>query len=85
MVARSVVVRLHTGLHLRPAALFVQEAGKFNSEITIERNGKKADAKSIMGVMSLAVGQGSEVVLTAEGEDERDAIETLVRFLSSDI
>ena len=63
-----------TGIHARPATLLVQTASKFNSDINLEYKGKSVNLKSIMGVMSLGVGQGSDVTITAEGTDEAEAI-----------
>ena len=66
-----------TGIHARPATLLVQTASKFSSEINLEYKGKSVNLKSIMGVMSLGVGQGSDVTITAEGEDEEEAIKAI--------
>ncbi len=63
-----------TGIHARPATLLVQAASKFNSDINLEYKGKSVNLKSIMGVMSLGVGQGADVTISAEGADEADAI-----------
>ena len=63
-----------TGIHSRPATLLVQTASKFASDIQLEYKGKSVNLKSIMGVMSLGVGQGADVVITADGEDAADAI-----------
>ncbi len=63
-----------TGIHARPATLLVQTASKFSSDINIEYKGKSVNLKSIMGVMSLGVGQGADVVISAEGADEVEAI-----------
>lgn len=63
-----------TGIHARPATLLVQSASKFGSDINLEYNGKSVNLKSIMGVMSLGVGQGADVTITAEGDDEKEAI-----------
>lgn len=63
-----------TGIHARPATLLVQTASKFSSDIQLEYKGKSVNLKSIMGVMSLGVGQGADVVITAEGADEKEAI-----------
>ena len=63
-----------TGIHARPATLLVQTASKFASDIQLEYKGKSVNLKSIMGVMSLGVGQGADVVITADGEDAADAI-----------
>ena len=65
----------------RPAALFVQVASKFNSRIYIMLDNKKVNAKSIMGMMSLGMVEGEEVSVTAEGDDEEEAIAELVSLL----
>ena len=75
MEKRQYHVKSETGIHARPATMLVQAASKYNSEITLEYLGKKVNLKSIMGVMSLGVGQGSDVIIVAEGSDEVDAIE----------
>lgn len=66
-----------TGIHARPATLLVQAASKFNSDINLEYNGKSVNLKSIMGVMSLGVGQGADVTITADGDDAKEAIEAI--------
>ena len=63
-----------TGIHARPATLLVQTASKFSSDINLEYKGKSVNLKSIMGVMSLGVGQGADVTISAEGADEAEAI-----------
>ena len=63
-----------TGIHARPATLLVQTASKYSSDIQLEYKGKSVNLKSIMGVMSLGVGQGADVVITAEGADEAEAL-----------
>ncbi|MDT2813618.1 phosphocarrier protein HPr [Vagococcus carniphilus] len=63
-----------TGIHARPATLLVQTASKFSSDINLEYKGKSVNLKSIMGVMSLGVGQGADVIISAEGADEAEAI-----------
>jgi catabolite repression HPr-like protein len=82
MVEKKVTVQLKSGLQARPAALFVQEANRFSSDVFVEKEGKKVNAKSIMGIMSLAVGSGSELVLAVDGPDENEAIEALAEFVS---
>lgn len=67
-----------TGIHARPATLLVQTASKFNSDINLEYKGKSVNLKSIMGVMSLGVGQGSDVTISVEGADESDAMAAIV-------
>lgn len=66
------------GLHARPATVAVNAASKFKSEINVAFKGREVNMKSIMGVMSLGVGQGSDVTITAEGADEADAMAAIV-------
>lgn len=73
------------GIHARPAGLLVKEAAKFASDIKIEKAGKAADAKRIFGVMGLAVKQGEEVVVKAEGADEAEAIVAMEAFLKENL
>ena len=82
MVEKQVKVKLKTGLQARPAALFVQEANRFSADIFLEKDGKKVNAKSIMGLMSLAVSSGTEVLISASGHDEKEAIAALVQYIS---
>lgn len=84
MVEKTAVVTLKAGLQARPAALFVQEANRFSSEIFIEKDGKKVNAKSIMGIMSLAIASDSEVKIIADGSDEREAVDALVEFVEKE-
>lgn len=72
------------GLRARPAAMFVQAASKFSSQILIERGNKKINAKSIMGVLSLGVQAGEAVHVIANGEDERAALDALTALVESD-
>lgn len=75
MERREYHITAETGIHARPATLLVQTASKYNSDIKLEYNGKSVNLKSIMGVMSLGVGQGAEVTITVEGPDEEEAIQ----------
>ena len=68
-------------MHARPAAMFVSHASKFSSEVWIEKNGLRVNGKSIMGVMMLAAEKGSELVISAEGDDEQRAVEDLVDLI----
>ncbi len=71
-----------TGIHARPATLLVQAASKFNSDITLEYQGKSVNLKSIMGVMSLGVGQNADVVISADGADEAVAVEEIAKYIA---
>ncbi|WNF36531.1 HPr family phosphocarrier protein [Bacillaceae bacterium IKA-2] len=84
MVEKDVVVIRKTGLQARPAALFVQEANKFSSDIFIEKDGKKVNAKSIMGIMSLAVASGKEIKIIVDGNDETQALNSLISFVEKE-
>ncbi|MCM3162166.1 MULTISPECIES: HPr family phosphocarrier protein [Bacillaceae] len=84
MVEKQVEVNLKTGLQARPAALFVQEANRFASDVFLEKDGKKVNAKSIMGLMSLAVSTGAVINLIAEGNDEQEAVEALAKFVQQE-
>jgi catabolite repression HPr-like protein len=81
MVEKKVTVQLKSGLQARPAALFVQEANRYSADVFVEKEGKKVNAKSIMGIMSLAVGAGSQLTLFVDGTDENEAIEALAAFV----
>jgi catabolite repression HPr-like protein len=84
LAQQQAVVRLKTGLQARPAAFFVQEANRYAAEIFIEKENKKVNAKSIMGIMSLAVSSGSEIVISAEGPDAEEAVNGLKAFVEKD-
>lgn len=84
MLEKQVEVRLKTGLQARPAALFVQEANRFSADIFLEKDGKKVNAKSIMGLMSLAVGSGVAVNIIADGDDEESAVAALSEFVQNE-
>ncbi|MGV3487248.1 MAG: HPr family phosphocarrier protein [Tuberibacillus sp.] len=81
MIEEKVTVKLKGGLQTRPPALFVQEANRFNSTIKLDKNGSVVNAKSIMGIMSLAVGHDEELMLSVNGPDETEAMEQLKTFL----
>lgn len=84
MAEKNVTVNLRSGLHARPAALFVQQANKFSSDVFVEKAGKSVNAKSIMGIMSLAISKGTEITIRAEGSDAERAVETLTEMVSRD-
>lgn len=84
-VARELTtVKLKTGLQARPAAFFVQEANKYAADIYVEKGNKKVNAKSIMGIMSLAAGTGTEIVISAEGTDAEQAVANLKAFVEKE-
>ena len=81
MIERHVVVALRTGLQARPAAMFVQEANKFSADIFLEKDGKKVNAKSIMGIMASGISVGTKITIEANGPDEERAIERLTALI----
>ncbi|KXS47714.1 MULTISPECIES: HPr family phosphocarrier protein [Halanaerobium] len=82
---KKVTITNETGLHARPASQFVKKADKFKSKIEIVFGEKEVNAKSIMGVMSLGISQGTEIILKAEGEDEEEAINKLESFIKTEM
>ena len=84
MVQKQVEVLLKSGLQARPAALFVQEANRFQSDVFIEKDGKKVNAKSIMGLMSLAVSANTTITIVTEGSDEVEALDALVKYVQKE-
>ncbi|WP_059103330.1 HPr family phosphocarrier protein [Shouchella shacheensis] len=84
MLEKEVTVKLKSGLQARPAAMFVQEANRFSSNVYILKDDSKVNAKSIMGLMSLAVGRESVIILVTEGHDEQEAMDTLAAYIEND-
>jgi phosphotransferase system HPr (HPr) family protein len=80
----TVTVTLDVGLHARPAAYFVQEASRFSSEIYVSIGSSRVNAKSIMGVMSLAVAKGTQITIEATGRDEEEAVAILVAIVKGE-
>ncbi|MFT7829343.1 HPr family phosphocarrier protein [Priestia megaterium] len=81
---KQVEVKLKTGLQARVAALFVQEATRFTSDVYLKKDEKVVNAKSIMGLMSLAINNGSLITLIVEGVDEIEAMDALVAYVEND-
>lgn len=81
MFQNTITINASHGLHTRPAAQFVKEAKKFISEIYIIYNGKKANAKSLFKIQTLGLAKGSLITLSAEGEDEKKAIQYLSKVI----
>lgn len=77
----TVEIKLQNGLEARPVAMLVQVASKYESKIYLESTGKKVNAKSIMGMMSLGLDNGDQVTVTAEGTDEDEAVEAIEKYL----
>ena len=83
MVTKDMTIEIQTGLEARPVAVFVQVASQFDSSVYVEYGTKKVNAKSIMGMMSLNLTQGTSIELMAEGEDEEKAIDGVEKFLTA--
>nr|WP_106780895.1 HPr family phosphocarrier protein [Lysinibacillus timonensis] len=83
MVETNLEVKLKSGLQARQAALFVQEANRYKAEVYLQKDEKKVNAKSIMGIMSLAVARGTKITLIADGNDENEAIQGLTKFIEN--
>ena len=83
MVSKEVVVKNGTGLHARPATLLVKKASSFKSDVSIEFNGKKANVKSLIGVLSLGVTKGANITVTASGDDETLAAEEIAKLIET--
>ena len=85
MINKEVVVRCESGLHNRQATYFVQKANEFESSIWLESGSRKMNAKSLLGIMSLAIVTGSTVTLSAIGPDEEAAVAALEALLQRDV
>lgn len=83
MITKNMTIELKTGLEARPVAVFVQVASQFDSSIFVEYENKKVNAKSIMGMMTLGLASGEKVIVSAEGDDEVEAIKSIEKYLSS--
>ena len=83
MITKEVVVKSATGLHARPATLLVKKASAYKSDINIEHKGKKANVKSLIGVLSLGVTKNSKITVIASGDDETLAAEEIVKLIDS--
>ena len=85
MCSKEVVVRCESGLHNRQATYFVQKANEFESNIWLESDNRKLNAKSLLGIMSLGIVTGAVVNLSAIGSDEQEAVEALAELLQRDM
>ena len=83
MLMKRATLTNQVGLHARPATFFIQKANEFKSSIWIERDERKVNAKSLLGVLSMGIVKGGEITLIADGEDEADAIEALVLLIET--
>ncbi len=84
MIEKFIKIQLNGGLEARPIAMLVQVASQHESSVYIETEGKKVNAKSIMGMMSLALGSGESVNVIADGKDEQEAMRNIEEYLSGE-
>ncbi|KXB58585.1 phosphocarrier protein HPr [Gemelliphila asaccharolytica] len=84
MIKKEYKIINETGIHARPATILVQVASRYESVIELEFKNKKINLKSIMGVMSLGISQGSTITITADGTDENDAIRNIENTLKTE-
>ncbi len=82
---KKIIINNSSGLHARPAALFVQIANKYNSEVILKKGIQEVNGKSIMGIMMLAAEHGSEIVIQIEGDDAQEALKELEDFLKKEV
>ncbi len=84
MVIREVVINNQVGLHARPATFFIQKANEFKCSIWIEKDERKVNAKSLLGVLSLGIVKGTKINIIADGSDEEEAVNTLSELIATD-
>ena len=83
MVRKEVTITNNIGLHARPATFFIQKANTFKSSIWIEKEERKVNAKSLLGVLSLGITQGMSISISADGTDENDAVNALIELIKT--
>ncbi len=84
MYIKEAVVNNQVGLHARPATFFIQKANEYKSSIWVEKEERRVNAKSLLGVLSLGIVKGTSITLIADGPDEQEAVDALVELISSD-
>ncbi|MDO5396553.1 MAG: HPr family phosphocarrier protein [bacterium] len=83
MVSNEVTVQNSVGLHARPATFFIQRANEFKSSIWVEKDERRVNAKSLLGVLSLGIVKGTKINIVADGSDQEEAVSTLVALIES--
>lgn len=83
MISRDVTIKNNVGLHARPATFFIQKANSYKSSIWVEKDDRRVNAKSLLGVLSLGIVGGTEITIIADGVDEEEAVDSLVRLVES--
>ena len=83
MYLKDVTVKNQVGLHARPATFFIQKANEFKSSVWVEKEERRVNAKSLLGVLSLGIVGGTTIRIIADGVDEQDAVDSLVKLVDS--
>ena len=83
MFVKEVLVQNQVGLHARPATFFIQKANEFKSSIWVEKDERRVNAKSLLGVLSLGILGNTEIRIIADGVDEKDAVDSLIKLVES--
>ena len=83
MISENVTIINKLGLHARAASKLVNKASQYESDVQIDKQGSRADAKNIMGVMMLAASKGTEIVLEIDGKDEKDCMEAILQLINN--
>ena len=83
MISRDVTVKNQVGLHARPATFFIQKANSYKSSIWVEKDDRRVNAKSLLGVLSLGIVNGMTITLIADGADEKDALDGLESLVNT--
>lgn len=83
MTERSIEIKNKLGLHARAAAKFVHTASRFKSEVKVRKGEEEVDGKSILGILLLAAGRGSTILVKADGTDERDALDAIEKLIDA--
>ena len=84
MFVKDVMVQNKVGLHARPATFFIQKANEFKASIWVEKEERRVNAKSLLGVLSLGIVGGTTIRIIADGSDEEEAVEALTALIASD-
>ncbi len=85
MITQNVTVKNSIGLHARPATFFIQKANTYRASVWVEKDDRRVNAKSLLGVLSLGVVGGMTITLIADGEDEKDALAGLATFIETEM
>ncbi len=85
MLSREVIVINDVGLHARPATFFIQKANSYKASIWIEKDDRRVNAKSLLGVLSMGIVKGTTITIIADGEDEAEAIEGLYSLIANEL